>query len=54
LEKLEKSDMPKLWVPDKRSVFLLDAWPTLATGKVDLVKAKESSKVDLDRLQVIR
>jgi acyl-[acyl-carrier-protein]-phospholipid O-acyltransferase/long-chain-fatty-acid--[acyl-carrier-protein] ligase len=41
LEKLEKSDMPKLWVPDKRSVFLLDAWPALATGKVDLVKAKE-------------
>lgn len=41
LEKLEKSDMPKLWVPDKRSVVLLDAWPALATGKVDLVKAKQ-------------
>jgi acyl-[acyl-carrier-protein]-phospholipid O-acyltransferase/long-chain-fatty-acid--[acyl-carrier-protein] ligase len=41
LEKLEKSDLPKLWVPDKRSVVLLDAWPALATGKVDLVKAKQ-------------
>ena len=41
LEKLEKSDMPKLWVPDKRSVVLLDAWPALASGKTDLVKAKK-------------
>ncbi len=41
IERLEKSDMPKLWVPDKRAVFSVDPWPALATGKVDLVKAKQ-------------
>jgi acyl-[acyl-carrier-protein]-phospholipid O-acyltransferase/long-chain-fatty-acid--[acyl-carrier-protein] ligase len=39
-EKLEKSTMPKLWVPDKRSIFQIDEWPALASGKADLVKAK--------------
>jgi acyl-[acyl-carrier-protein]-phospholipid O-acyltransferase/long-chain-fatty-acid--[acyl-carrier-protein] ligase len=40
IERLEKSSLPKLWVPDKRSIFLIDEWPTLGTGKVDLAKAK--------------
>jgi acyl-[acyl-carrier-protein]-phospholipid O-acyltransferase/long-chain-fatty-acid--[acyl-carrier-protein] ligase len=38
--KMEASDMPKLWLPDRRLFFALEEWPTLASGKLDLVKAK--------------
>jgi acyl-[acyl-carrier-protein]-phospholipid O-acyltransferase/long-chain-fatty-acid--[acyl-carrier-protein] ligase len=41
LEKLRSSDIPKLWVPDRRLFFKLDQWPTLGTGKVNMTKAKE-------------
>ena len=40
IEKLRQSDIPKLWIPDRRHFFKLDQWPTLGTGKVDLARAK--------------
>jgi acyl-[acyl-carrier-protein]-phospholipid O-acyltransferase/long-chain-fatty-acid--[acyl-carrier-protein] ligase len=41
MDKLTASSMPKLWIPDRRLFFKIDSWPTLATGKVDMVFAKE-------------
>lgn len=44
LARLVAVDIPKLWVPDRRMFFPLDAWPTLASGKLDMVKAKSLLK----------
>ncbi|MBI4651601.1 MFS transporter [Candidatus Desantisbacteria bacterium] len=43
-EKLGQSDIPNLWIPNKKSFFKIDEWPTLGTGKVDMAKAKEIAK----------
>lgn len=45
LEKLSKSDIPNLWIPNKQMFFKIDEWPTLGTGKVDMVKAKEMASI---------
>lgn len=44
-EKLSKSDIPNLWIPDKQMFFKIDEWPTLGTGKVDMEKAKEMASI---------
>jgi acyl-[acyl-carrier-protein]-phospholipid O-acyltransferase/long-chain-fatty-acid--[acyl-carrier-protein] ligase len=44
IRKLEASAMPKLWVPDRRCFFAVAEWPTLGSGKVDMVKAKELAR----------
>jgi acyl-[acyl-carrier-protein]-phospholipid O-acyltransferase/long-chain-fatty-acid--[acyl-carrier-protein] ligase len=38
--KLSQTDLPKLWIPKKESFYLIDAIPTLGTGKVDLKQVK--------------
>ncbi len=43
-EKLNQTDLPKLWIPDKRLFFKVDEWPILGTGKVDMTRAKELAK----------
>ena len=35
-ERLSRCDMPKLWIPKREDLHLVDAIPTLGTGKVDL------------------
>jgi acyl-[acyl-carrier-protein]-phospholipid O-acyltransferase/long-chain-fatty-acid--[acyl-carrier-protein] ligase len=39
--KLKEAGLPPLWIPDAKSFFALEEWPTLGTGKVDMVKAKQ-------------
>jgi acyl-[acyl-carrier-protein]-phospholipid O-acyltransferase/long-chain-fatty-acid--[acyl-carrier-protein] ligase len=38
--KMNESDLPKLWLPRRDSLFLVDEIPLLGTGKVDLKRAK--------------
>jgi acyl-[acyl-carrier-protein]-phospholipid O-acyltransferase/long-chain-fatty-acid--[acyl-carrier-protein] ligase len=35
-ERLTRTDLPKLWVPKREDIHLIDAIPTLGTGKTDL------------------
>jgi acyl-[acyl-carrier-protein]-phospholipid O-acyltransferase/long-chain-fatty-acid--[acyl-carrier-protein] ligase len=35
-EQLSSSDLPKLWIPKREDLHIVDAIPTLGTGKVDL------------------
>ena len=37
---LSASELPALWVPKKDNIYVVDAIPTLGTGKTDLRKAK--------------
>lgn len=34
--KLSQTDLPKLWIPKRESIHLVDSLPTLGTGKIDL------------------
>ena len=40
-EQLCQTELPKLWIPKRESIFQLDAIPTLGTGKVDLRRVKQ-------------
>ncbi|MFH1288241.1 MAG: AMP-binding protein [bacterium] len=40
-EKLSKSDIPNLWIPNRQMFFKIDEWPTLGTGKIDMIKSKD-------------
>ena len=46
--KLAVADMPRLWIPDRRCFYKIDAWPTLASGKVDMVSARKIAQNLLD------
>jgi acyl-[acyl-carrier-protein]-phospholipid O-acyltransferase/long-chain-fatty-acid--[acyl-carrier-protein] ligase len=35
-EQLSSTDLPKLWIPKREDIHIVDAIPTLGTGKVDL------------------
>ncbi len=35
-ERLSRSDLPKLWIPKREDLHIVEAIPTLGTGKVDL------------------
>jgi acyl-[acyl-carrier-protein]-phospholipid O-acyltransferase/long-chain-fatty-acid--[acyl-carrier-protein] ligase len=35
-ERLSRCDLPKLWIPKREDLHIVDAIPTLGTGKVDL------------------
>ncbi len=40
MERLNSAGLPPLWIPKRENFYLVDAIPTLGTGKVDLVKAR--------------
>ncbi len=40
-KQLNETSLPKLWLPRRDSIFLVDAIPTLGSGKVDLRRLKE-------------
>lgn len=42
-EELSRSDLPRLWIPKRDDIFPVDAIPTLASGKVDLKKVRETA-----------
>jgi acyl-[acyl-carrier-protein]-phospholipid O-acyltransferase / long-chain-fatty-acid--[acyl-carrier-protein] ligase len=35
-EQLSRSDLPRLWIPKREDLRLVESIPTLGTGKVDL------------------
>jgi acyl-[acyl-carrier-protein]-phospholipid O-acyltransferase / long-chain-fatty-acid--[acyl-carrier-protein] ligase len=35
-DELSRSDLPKLWIPKREDLHLVESIPTLGTGKVDL------------------
>lgn len=35
-DQLSRSELPKLWVPKREDLHIVEAIPTLGTGKVDL------------------
>jgi hypothetical protein len=39
-DKVRHSDLPKIWLPDRRCVFSIPEWPVLGSGKVDLAKGR--------------
>ena len=39
-DKLNQSDLPKLWIPKRENFFLIESIPVLGSGKVDLKKMK--------------
>jgi acyl-[acyl-carrier-protein]-phospholipid O-acyltransferase/long-chain-fatty-acid--[acyl-carrier-protein] ligase len=51
-ERLSRSELPRLWLPKREDLHIVDAIPTLGTGKVDLravrqAAADRSSKVSV-------
>jgi acyl-[acyl-carrier-protein]-phospholipid O-acyltransferase/long-chain-fatty-acid--[acyl-carrier-protein] ligase len=40
-ERLCQSELPRLWIPRRDSLFQIDAIPTLGTGKTDLRAVKQ-------------
>ncbi len=40
-EKLTQTELPRLWLPKRDDLHVIDAIPTLGTGKVDLRKVKQ-------------
>jgi acyl-[acyl-carrier-protein]-phospholipid O-acyltransferase/long-chain-fatty-acid--[acyl-carrier-protein] ligase len=45
---LNDSELPKLWIPKRDNIYLIDAIPVLGTGKIDLraVKALAAAKTE--------
>ena len=39
-EKLNQSDLPKLWIPKRENIHCIDSIPLLGSGKVDLQNVK--------------
>jgi len=42
-QRLSDTDLPKLWLPKRENFYLVDALPTLGTGKLDLRGAKATA-----------
>ncbi len=38
--RLSDTDLPRLWIPKRENIYVVDAIPTLGTGKLDLQRAK--------------
>jgi acyl-[acyl-carrier-protein]-phospholipid O-acyltransferase / long-chain-fatty-acid--[acyl-carrier-protein] ligase len=39
-QRLSETDLPRLWIPKRENMYLVDSIPTLGTGKLDLRGAK--------------
>jgi acyl-[acyl-carrier-protein]-phospholipid O-acyltransferase/long-chain-fatty-acid--[acyl-carrier-protein] ligase len=42
-EQLSNSDLPRLWIPKREDLHVIDAIPTLGTGKVDLRAVRQAA-----------
>jgi acyl-[acyl-carrier-protein]-phospholipid O-acyltransferase/long-chain-fatty-acid--[acyl-carrier-protein] ligase len=42
-EQLSRSDLPKLWIPKREDLHIVDAIPSLGTGKVDLRAVRQAA-----------
>lgn len=47
-QRLSGTDLPRLWIPKRDNIYLVDAIPTLGTGKLDLSGAKAKA-LDLSK-----
>jgi acyl-[acyl-carrier-protein]-phospholipid O-acyltransferase/long-chain-fatty-acid--[acyl-carrier-protein] ligase len=43
-QRLSETNLPKLWLPKRENVYLVDSLPTLGTGKLDLVGVKAKAQ----------
>jgi acyl-[acyl-carrier-protein]-phospholipid O-acyltransferase/long-chain-fatty-acid--[acyl-carrier-protein] ligase len=43
-ERLNQTDLPKLWIPKREAIFRVEAIPKLGSGKTDLRGVKEQAK----------
>jgi acyl-[acyl-carrier-protein]-phospholipid O-acyltransferase/long-chain-fatty-acid--[acyl-carrier-protein] ligase len=43
-EKLNESELPKLWIPKREDFYLIDSIPVLGSGKVDLKNVKRMAQ----------
>ena len=50
-EKLNQSELPKLWIPKREHLYMIDSLPLLGSGKVDL-KAIKSMALERTRTSV--
>jgi acyl-[acyl-carrier-protein]-phospholipid O-acyltransferase/long-chain-fatty-acid--[acyl-carrier-protein] ligase len=41
--RLNQTELPKLWIPKKENLYRIEAIPVLGTGKVDLRKLKATA-----------
>ena len=39
-ERLNESELPKLWIPKRENLYQIESFPLLGSGKVDLKKVK--------------
>jgi hypothetical protein len=39
-KKLQESDLPKLWIPEKKNLHKVEEFPLLGSGKLDMQKLK--------------
>jgi acyl-[acyl-carrier-protein]-phospholipid O-acyltransferase/long-chain-fatty-acid--[acyl-carrier-protein] ligase len=52
-QKLSESELPKLWLPKRENLYVVESLPTLGTGKIDLraVKARAEQLAGLREVQ---
>ncbi|MBI5202481.1 MAG: hypothetical protein HY925_12895 [Elusimicrobia bacterium] len=43
-KKLQDSELPKLWIPERQAFFPVPEFPVLGSGKLDLQKLKATAK----------
>ena len=48
-EKLNHSDLPKLWIPKRENLYAIDSLPLLGSGKVDLKQIKAMAEARVQR-----
>jgi acyl-[acyl-carrier-protein]-phospholipid O-acyltransferase/long-chain-fatty-acid--[acyl-carrier-protein] ligase len=48
-EKLNQSDLPKLWIPKRENIHSIDSIPLLGSGKVDLKHVKRLALEKADK-----
>jgi acyl-[acyl-carrier-protein]-phospholipid O-acyltransferase/long-chain-fatty-acid--[acyl-carrier-protein] ligase len=46
-EQLNHTELPKLWIPKREHMFVVEAIPTLGTGKVDLQQVKHLASAQM-------
>jgi acyl-[acyl-carrier-protein]-phospholipid O-acyltransferase/long-chain-fatty-acid--[acyl-carrier-protein] ligase len=45
---LSASELPRLWLPKAQNLYCVDSLPLLATGKIDLRRARQMAQTLVD------
>ena len=51
-ERLSRSELPRLWLPKREDLHIVDAIPTLGTGKIDLRAVRQAAADRSSKLSV--